>query len=132
MASVNEVRLLGRLGKDPELRYTQNQTAVCNMSLATSEYRKDQNGNKNEFTEWHRIQAWGNQAENCSKYLKKGSQAFVAGRLQTRVWEDNGQKKYSTEVVASSIQFLDPKEGRVEVPSVQLPSEEDSLSEIPF
>ena len=133
MASVNEVRLLGHLGKDPELRYTQNQTAVCNFSLATSEYRKDQVGNKNEFTEWHRVIAWGNQAENCSKFLKKGSKAYIAGRLQTRTWEDQGQKRWSTEIVANNIQFLDPKDKQQSANDMApIPPEDDDLNSIPF
>ena len=105
--SVNKVILVGRLGQDPELRYTASGTAVCNLSLATGEFYKDQNGERHEKTEWHRVVVWDRQAENCSKFLNKGSQIFVEGRLQTRSWEDkNGQKRYTTEVTANNVQFL--------------------------
>ncbi|MBT3983400.1 MAG: single-stranded DNA-binding protein [Bacteriovoracaceae bacterium] len=106
--SVNKVIILGRLGQDPELRYTPTGSAVCNFSLATSENWTDKNsGQKNERTEWHRVVVWGKQAEHCAKYLSKGRQAYLEGRLQTRSWEDNnGQKKYTTEIVANTVQFI--------------------------
>ncbi|MFQ5669896.1 MAG: single-stranded DNA-binding protein [Acidobacteriota bacterium] len=108
MASVNRVFLLGNLGRDPELRYTQSQTPVCNLSLATNEVWTDKNGEKQERTEWHRVVVWGKQGEQVSKYLHKGSQIFVEGSLSTRSWEDReGQKKYMTEVRAQSVRFLD-------------------------
>lgn len=107
MASVNKVMVMGRLGQDPELRYTQNQTAVCTLSIATTEYRMGQDGQRQEMTEWHRAVAWGKQAENASKYLAKGRGVFIEGRLQTRSWENqNGQKRYTTEIVANNVQFL--------------------------
>ena len=107
MASVNKVILMGRLGSDPELRYTQNQTAVATLSLATSEFRMGQDGQRQEMTEWHRVVVWNKQAENCARYLQKGAGVFVEGRIQTRSWEDqNGQKRYSTEIVANNVQFL--------------------------
>ena len=107
MASVNKVIVLGRLGKDPELRYTQGGTAVCSMSVATSEKRKDNQGNTQENTEWHRIVVWSKAAENCSKYLAKGREVYIEGRLQTRSWEDNnGQKRYATEIIANQVQFI--------------------------
>lgn len=107
MASVNKVMLIGNLGQDPELRYTPNQIAVANFSIATTDYRTDKDGKRQEFTEWHRVVVWNKQAENCAKYLSKGKPVFVEGRLQTRSWEDKtGQKRYTTEVVAQSIQFL--------------------------
>ncbi len=107
--SVNKVILLGRLGQDPELKYTPSGAAVCNFSLATSETWTDKNsGQKNEKTEWHRIVVWGKLAELCNQYLAKGRQAFVEGRLQTRSWDDqNGQKRYKTEILGLSFQFLD-------------------------
>lgn len=106
--SVNKVILLGRLGQDPELKYTPSGAAVCNFSMATSESWTDKNsGQKNERTEWHRIVVWGKLAELCNQYLSKGRQAFVEGRLQTRSWEDqNGQKRYTTEINASTVQFI--------------------------
>lgn len=106
--SVNKVILLGRLGQDPELKYTPSGSAVCNFSLATSESWNDKNtGQKQERTEWHRIVVWGKLAELCNQYLSKGRQAYVEGRLQTRSWEDqNGVKKYTTETLASTVQFI--------------------------
>ena len=106
--SVNKVILLGRLGQDPELKYTPSGAAVCNFSLATSETWTDKNsGQKNEKTEWHRVVVWGKLAELCNQYLAKGRQAFVEGRLQTRAWDDkSGQKRYTTEINAATVQFI--------------------------
>ena len=106
MASVNKVFIMGHLGQDPELRYTQNQTAVATLNVATTEsWNKD--GQRQEQTEWHRVIVWSRQAENCAKYLSKGRAVFVEGRLQTRSWEDkNGQKRYTTEISATSVQFM--------------------------
>ncbi len=107
MASLNRVQLIGNLGQDPELRYTQNQTAVCTLSVATTENRLNANGDREPQTTWHRVVVWSKQAENCNKYLGKGRQVYVDGRLQTRSWEDqNGNKRYTTEVVAQSVLFL--------------------------
>ena len=108
--SVNKVMLLGRLGADPELRYSQNQTAICNLSLATSERRKGADGQWTESTEWHRIITFGKTAENCSNYLAKGRQVFIDGRIQTRKWQDKqGQDRYTTEIVANNVQFIGSK-----------------------
>ena len=105
--SVNKVLLIGRLGNNPEIRYTNTGTAVANFNLATSENWNDKNGQKQERTEWHRVVVWGKLAELCEKYLSKGRQCFVEGRLQTRSWDDkDGNKRYTTEIVASTIQFL--------------------------
>lgn len=105
--SVNKVLLIGRLGNNPEIRYTNTGTAVANFNLATSENWNDKNGQRQERTEWHRVVVWGKLAELCEKYLAKGRQCFVEGRLQTRSWDDkDGNKKYTTEIVASTIQFL--------------------------
>jgi single-strand DNA-binding protein len=102
MASVNKVILVGNLGKDPELRYTQSGVAFCSFSLATTDNWTDQSGQRQEKTEWHRITVW-----NCAKYLRKGSSAYVEGRLQTRSWDDqSGQKRYSTDIIADSVKFL--------------------------
>lgn len=107
MASLNRVMIIGNLGQDPELRYTQNQTAVCTLNIATTDSRVGADGQKKDFTEWHRVVVWSRQAENCAKYLAKGRPVFVEGRLQTRSWEDqNGNKRYTTEIVAQNIQFL--------------------------
>lgn len=108
MSGVNKVILVGRLGNDPEIRYTQQGVAVTNFNIATSENWVDKAGLKQERTEWHRIVVWGKMAETCSQYLAKGRQVFVEGRLQTRQWEDkDGGKRYTTEVVAATVQFLD-------------------------
>ncbi len=110
MASVNKVFLIGNLGRDPELRYTQNQTPVCNLSVATNEVWNDKSGERQERTEWHRVVVWGKQGEVASKYLRKGSQVFVEGSLATRSWEDkDGQKRYMTEIRAQNVRFLDRK-----------------------
>ena len=102
MSSVNKVILLGNLGQDPELKYTGSGVAVCNFSIATSEKTKDK-----EITEWHRVIVWQKSAENCAKYLTKGSSVYIEGRIQTRSWEDgDGNKRYSTEIVAQTVQFL--------------------------
>ncbi len=99
--------LIGRLGNNPEIRFTNTGTAVANFNLATSENWNDKNGQKQERTEWHRVVVWGKLAELCEKYLSKGRQCFVEGRLQTRSWDDKeGNKRYTTEIVASTIQFL--------------------------
>lgn len=105
MSGVNKVILIGRLGGDPELRATTNGQEVCSFSLATSEsYIKD--GNKKETTEWHRIIFWGKQAATAHKFLKKGKQVYIEGKLQTRKWEKDGQQHYTTEIVGFSMQFL--------------------------
>lgn len=105
--SVNKVILVGRLGQNPEVRYTPSGAAVANFSVATNESWTDKSGQKQERTEWHRVVVWGKLAELCSQYLSKGRQCYVEGRLQTRQWQDkDGQTKYTTEVQAQTIQFL--------------------------
>jgi len=105
--SVNKVILVGNLGKDPELRYTASGTAVCNFSLATTERYKDRDGNNQEKTEWHNIVVWRQLAEICGKYLTKGKQIYIEGKLQTRKWEDrDGNTRYTTEIVADQMQML--------------------------
>jgi len=108
MAGINKVILIGRLGQDPEVRYTPDGTAVANFSIATSEEWKDKNsGEKRERTEWHRIVAWRRLGEICGEYLSKGRQVYIEGRIQTRSWEDkDGNKRYTTEIIASDVQFL--------------------------
>lgn len=107
MAGLNKVMIIGHLGRDPEIRYSQQGTAVANFSVATSEKWTDKNtGQKQEKTEWHRVVVFGKQAETCEKYLTKGSQIYLEGRLQTRQWERDGQTHYTTEIVVSSFQFL--------------------------
>ncbi len=107
---VNKVILIGRLGKDPDVRYTPDGTMVTTFNLATDEQWKDKNGEKVQKTEWHRIVAWGKLAEICGNYLVKGKLVFVEGRIQTRSWEDKeGVKRFTTEIVASNMQMLDSK-----------------------
>jgi single-strand DNA-binding protein len=104
---VNKVILIGNLGADPEVRFTPGGQAVANFRIATNESWVDKQGQKQERTEWHRIVAWGKLAELCGEYLKKGRQAYVEGRLQTREWTDKeGKKNYTTEIVANTVQFL--------------------------
>lgn len=104
---VNKVILIGNLGADPEVRFTPGGQAVANFRVATNESWNDKNGQKQERTEWHRIVVWGKLAELCGEYLKKGRQAYVEGRLQTREWTDKeGKKNYTTEIVANTVQFL--------------------------
>ena len=105
--SVNKVIILGRLGQEPELKYTPGGAAVCNFSLATSENWTDKSGQRQERTEWHRVVVWGKLAELCNQYLSKGRQAYVEGRLQTRSWDDkDGNKRYTTEINATTVQFI--------------------------
>ncbi len=108
--SVNKVILIGRLGKDPDLRYTPSGTAVASFSLATNHSLKNESGEWVDKTEWHNIVTFGRTAEVAGEYLKKGSLVFLEGRLQTSSWEDQqGQKRYKTEVVALELQMLGPK-----------------------
>lgn len=112
MASVNKVILVGNLGRDPELRYTQNGQAVANFSLATTDRWNSKEGQREERTEWHRIVAWGKTAELCAQYLGKGRSVYLEGRIQSREWEDReGQKRNTTEIVAQTIQFLGGRGG---------------------
>lgn len=108
MASLNRVVIMGNLGQDPELRYTGNQKAVCTLNIATTDYRTSPDGQRQEFTEWHRVVVWDRQAENCSKYLAKGRSVLIEGRLATRSWDDQktGQKRYITEIIAQNVQFI--------------------------
>ena len=106
MGSINKVILIGNLGADPELKYTPSSRALCNLRIATTEVFKDKSGVKQERTEWHRVTVWGDQAENCSKYLAKGRSVYVEGKLQTRSYDKEGQKHYATDVVADRVVFL--------------------------
>ena len=112
MASVNKVIIIGNLGRDPETRYMPDGGAICNISVATTDKWKDKNGEMQEKTEWHRVAFFGKLAEIAGEYLKKGSQVYVEGRLQTRKWQDkDGQDKYSTEIVANQMQMLGSRQG---------------------
>lgn len=110
MAGVNNVILLGRLGQDPEVRYTPDGKAVATLSLATSESYKDKNGERQDRTEWHRVILWERKAEVAQEYLRKGDQAYIEGSIRTRKWTDkNGEDRYSTEIIGSKLQLLGSK-----------------------
>jgi single-strand DNA-binding protein len=117
MASVNRVILIGNLGRDPEVRYTQNGTAVANFTLATNEVWTDKGGERQERTEWHRIVVWGKQAEIAREYLSKGKQVYIEGSIQTRQWDDReGNKRQTTEIKALRFVLLgrpEPGESRM-------------------
>lgn len=130
MASVNKVILLGRVGQDPQLKYTQGGQAVANFSVATSEKWKSKDGTQQEKTEWHKIVAWGKTAELCAEYVSKGDLIYIEGSLETREWEKDNQKRQTTEVKARTVQFLGgSKEKPKEEPTPPLP---DDGSEVPF
>ena len=148
---LNKVQIIGRLGRDPELKYAQSGMAICNFNVATDESYKDNDGNKVDRTEWHKIIAFQKQAENCANYLAKGSLVYVEGSLTTRKWQDQqGQDRYTTEIKAQRVQFLDRKgEGQQGQPSQQaaqhqyqeptstprqdaFPSEMSGMSDVPF
>jgi single-strand DNA-binding protein len=110
--SVNKVILVGNLGANPEMRFTQGGQAVANLRIATSERWTDRSGQKQESTEWHRVVAFGKLAEICGQYLTKGRQIYIEGRIQTRQWQDQqGQKRFTTEIVATNMQMLGSRTG---------------------
>jgi single-strand DNA-binding protein len=123
MGSVNKVLIIGNAGKDPETKYTESGTAVCTLTLATKHSWKEKDGQRQEKTEWHRVVFWGKLAEIVDKYVKKGSQVYVEGRIETRKWTDkNGNDKYTTEIVADQMQMLSGK------PKAEV----DNDDEVPF
>lgn len=126
--SLNKVILIGRLGKDPQLNYTQGGTPVANFSLATDEGYKDQNGNRVEKTEWHRVVCWSKTGELVSNYLRKGSLAMVEGKLETRKWQDQqGNDRYTTEIRALNVQFLESRKQAQQdnyAPAPEVPQQE--------
>ncbi len=130
--------LIGNLGKDPELRYTNSGVAVASFTLATNESWKDQDGNLQERTEWHNIVAWRKLAEICGEWLKKGRRVFVEGKLQTRTWEDkNGVQRRTTEIIADDMIMLDAKIAGTEPAAGPPPPEEpaaepESKEDLPF
>jgi single-strand DNA-binding protein len=146
--SVNKVILVGRLGRDPETRYTSAGQAVCNFTLATDETYRDRAGERQKRTEWHRIVVWAKQAEIAQQYLRKGSLVFVEGRIQTRQWDDReGQKRTTVEIVANNFRMLGGRSDGGSAPSVveaepqvaaaaagaeEMPSPEISDEDIPF
>jgi single-strand DNA-binding protein len=144
--SVNKVILVGRLGRDPETRYTSSGQAVCNFTLATDETYKDRSGERQKRTEWHRIVLWGKLAEISQQYLKKGMMVYIEGRLQTRQWDDQrtGQKRTTVEIVANVMRMLTPRAeaataaagapSDIEAPAIEehAPGPEISDEDIPF
>ena len=131
--SVNKVIVLGNLGAKPELKYLPSGQAVCEMRIATSEKYKDKNEQPQERTEWHRVVVWGKTAENCAKYLDKGRQVYVEGRLQTRSWDDKeGKKQYMTETVAHNVVFLGGGSGQARPAPDAPPAEQGGDDDIPF
>ncbi len=137
MAGLNKVMLIGRLGQDPEIRYTTNGTAQAKLRLATSERWTNKDGEKGERTEWHNVVVWGKQAELCAEYLSKGRQVYIEGRLQTRNYDDKeGKKRYITEVKADTVQFLDSRGERMEssapAPSPEAEESPPPADDIPF
>ena len=140
MASLNRVMIIGRLGRGPEIRYSQSGTAVCNFSIATSEQWIDKaTGQKHEKTEWHSLVSFGKQAETMEKYLTKGSQVYIEGKLTTDTYEKEGQTHYSTKIKVDGFQFLggDPAtkaQTKQERPAKQEPRKPDPMpdDDIPF
>jgi single-strand DNA-binding protein len=132
MAGVNKVILVGRLGADPEVRYTNTGTPVANFNIATSSSFTDKSGERTERTEWHRIVAFGKLGEICGEYLAKGKQVFIEGRLQTRDWEDrDGNKRKTTEIVANTMQMLGSAGDQVRSGGSDLgPTPGDTISDI--
>ena len=129
MSGVNKVILIGRLGKDPEVRAFENNVKKATFTLATSEIRKDKEGNKIETTEWHNIICWRNLAEIAEQFLGKGKLIYLEGKIHTRSWEDNGTKKYITEIEATTFTMLGSKEEskptEMQVPNLQPPATEN-------
>lgn len=148
MASLNKVMLIGNLGRDPEIRYMPSGDALANLNLATTDAWKDKGGEKQERTEWHRIVMFGKLAEIAGEYLRKGSQVYIEGRLQTRKWTDkSGMDRYTTEIVADRMQMLGGRSGgggyestpsdqgskfQSDKPAQTVPGFEDMEDDIPF
>ena len=136
---LNKVMLIGRLGRGPELKYMQNGSAICNLRVATDESYTDRDGNKVERTEWHSVAVFQRQAENCAKYLGKGSLVYVEGNLQTRKWQDQqGHDRYTTEIRAQIIKFLDRKKDSYNDSAVSgsggkdFPTSSGTMDDVPF
>lgn len=132
---INKAIIVGRCGKDPEVKYLPSGQAVASLSVATSESWKDKDGQKQEKTEWHKVVAFGRLAEIIGQYVKKGGMVYVEGKLQTRSWEKDGQKHYSTEIVASELQMLDSRgseAGPVQRAETAPAAQTDDFDSIPF
>ena len=133
-SSLNRVFLIGRIGKDPEVRHTQSGQAVASFSVATDESYKDQSGQKVEKTEWHKVTAWGKQAEFIGSYLGKGRLVYIEGKIETRKWADqNGQERYTTEIKAERVQALDKRPDGQQQPAGQQPYNANAeMGDCPF
>ena len=132
---LNRGMSIGRLGADPEIRYTQAGQATCSLRIATDESYTDRDGNRVERTEWHRVAVFGKGAENCNQFLHKGSLVYVDGKLATRKWQDqNGQDRYTTEIRAERVQFLEKRENGPQKPAQRKErgSEQNNMDDIPF
>jgi len=135
---INKAIIVGRLGNDPEVRYTQSGTAIANFNVATTERWKDKDGQMQEQTEWHKCSAFAKLAEICGEYLHKGSLIYCEGRIQTRSWDDkDGNKKYTTEIILKEMKMLDGKKGdssnqNKEKPNNQEPTEPILSDDVPF
>ena len=132
--SVNKVILIGNLGKDPEVKFTPQGTAVAKLTLATEERSKDKDGNWNEKTEWHNVTLWSRLAEIAGEYLKKGGKVYIEGRLQTRSWDDKqtGQKKYMTEIIGQELVLLGAKTDSAPTPVARPQTQEVDIDAVPF
>lgn len=132
MNTLNEIKLIGSLGQEPEVRKTKNDTTVANISIATNERYKE-NGEWAKRTEWHRVVMFGNDADNAGKYLKKGSKVYVNGRLSTRKWTDkNNVDRYTTEIMANHVIYLDKKDSGTELQNQNVQESAISDNDIPF
>lgn len=133
MSGVNKAIIVGRLGKDPEIRHTQGGKTVANFPVATSETWKDKSGQKKEQTEWHLVQVWGGLADVAEKYLNKGDMVYIEGKLRTRSWEKDGITRYQTEIVGDNMTMLSTKGSSVETPVAEVvQNEEEDLDGLPF
>ena len=131
-SGINKVILVGNLGQDPEVKYTAGGAAVTTLSLATSESWKDKDsGQDQERTEWHRVVLWRRLAEIAGEYLKKGSKVYIEGQLQTRKWEQDGQTRYTTEVIGRDMQFLDSRGGGSQDNSYNDMSQDTGSQDVP-
>lgn len=125
---MNTAFLIGRLGKEPDVKYTQDGKMITSFNLATDEQWKDKNGERVKKTEWHKIVTFGKLAEICGNYLKKGSKVFCSGRIETQSWEKDGQKHYKTVIILSSMEMLDSKKSE----DTQPESQQAPLDDVPF
>jgi single-strand DNA-binding protein len=132
MSSVNKVFIMGRLGKDPEIRYTADGKAIATFSVATSTVSKDASGNKQEHTEWHRLSAFNKAAEVIAKYVKKGDMIHIEGSLRTKKWDDNGVTKYATDIVVGRLNLLGSKNAGETPPIAETVSSGMPDDDLPF